>query len=96
MSDMVENAVKALNEKVDASDVDFTAKFVIEGEGSLMLDGSGARAGDEDADVTMTADADTFRGILEGDVNPTSAFMGGKLSVDGDMGLAMKLGSVLS
>ena len=33
--------------------------------------------------------------ILSGDLNPTAAFMGGKLTVDGDMGTAMKLGSVL-
>ncbi len=37
-----------------------------------------------------------FRAILDGDMNPTMAFMTGKLSVDGVMGLAMKLGSVLS
>ncbi len=61
-----------------------------------MIDGSGARAADEDADVTLSADAETFRGILEGDTNPTSAFMTGKLKVDGDMGMAMKLASVLS
>ena len=55
------------------------------------------RAGGDDdaADVTLSADADTFQGILSGDVNPTSAFMTGKLSVDGDMGAAMKLGSLL-
>jgi putative sterol carrier protein len=28
-------------------------------------------------------------------MNPTMAFMTGKLSVDGNMGLAMKLGAVL-
>ncbi|MGB4910494.1 MAG: SCP2 sterol-binding domain-containing protein, partial [Tabrizicola sp.] len=37
----------------------------------------------------------TFEGLLSGDVNPTMAFMTGKLAVDGSMGLAMKLGSVL-
>ncbi len=43
----------------------------------------------------LTADAETFQGIMDGDVNPTSAFMGGRLKVDGDMGLAMKLGNLL-
>jgi len=95
MSDVISAAVEALNEKLQGG-FDGTAKFVIEGEGAIMLDESGVRAGDEPADVTLTADADTFRDILEGEVNPTSAFMSGKLSVDGDMGLAMKLGSVLS
>ncbi len=61
-----------------------------------MMDSDGARVGDEEADVTLNADADTFRAIFEGDLNPTSAFMTGKLSVDGDMGVAMKLASVLA
>jgi putative sterol carrier protein len=60
------------------------------------MDRDGVRAGDEEADVTLTASTETFRGILEGDVNPTMAFMTGKLKIDGSMGLAMKLGSVLS
>ena len=95
MSDVISSAVAALNEK-DSSGFDSTAKFVIEGEGSIVIDENGARAGDDEADVTLTADADTFQSILEGDLDPAAAFMGGKLAVDGDMGVAMKLGSVLS
>lgn len=95
MSDVVNQAVEALNAKMDGG-FDGTAKFVIEGEGSLIIDGDGVRAGDDDADVTLTADTDTFKSILDGDLNPTAAFMTGKLSVDGDMGAAMKLASVLT
>ncbi|KAJ55269.1 sterol carrier family protein [Actibacterium mucosum KCTC 23349] len=96
MSDTVATAVAALNEKVEGGFEDGTAKFVIEGEGAIVLDANGARAADEDADVTLTADAETFAGILSGEVNATAAFMTGKLTVDGDMGLAMKLGGALS
>ena len=95
MSDVIKSAVEALNGKLSGG-FSGTAKFVIEGEGALMLDASGARAGDEAADVTLTADVETFQGMLSGDVNPTMAFMQGKLSVDGDMGLAMQLGAALS
>ena len=95
MSDMIDAAVSALNERLDG-DFDGTAKFVIEDEGAIVVDEDGARASDEDADVTLTADADTFKAILDGELNATAAFMSGKLSLDGDMGLAMKLGSVLS
>nr|WP_217360519.1 MULTISPECIES: SCP2 sterol-binding domain-containing protein [unclassified Aliiroseovarius] len=73
-----------------------TAKFEIEGEGAIILDSNGVRAGDDEADVTLKADADVFEDILSGNLNPTTAFMTGKLSVDGNMGLAMQLGSVLS
>ncbi len=95
MSEVIEQAVAALNAKLADIGFDGTAKFMIEDEGAIMLDGSGARAGDEDADVTMTADADTFREILDGSLNPTSAFMSGRLKVDGDMGAAMRLAPAL-
>ena len=95
MSDIVNEAVVVLNEKLAGSDFDGTAKFDIEGEGTVMMDENGARASDEEADVTLSANTETFQSILEGDTNPTSAFMTGKLKIDGDMGMAMKLAAVL-
>jgi putative sterol carrier protein len=94
MSEMIDAAVRVLSAKLSGG-FDGVAKFVIPGEGAIMLDPAGVRAGDEEADVTLTADADVFRAILDGEMNPTMAFMTGKLSVDGSMGMAMKLGSVL-
>lgn len=96
MSDVISAAVAALNEKLGDGGFDGLAKFVIEDEGAIMIDESGARAADEDADVTMTADTETFRAILGGDMDPTAAFMQGKLKVDGDMGAAMRLGGALA
>ncbi|MEM7439002.1 MAG: SCP2 sterol-binding domain-containing protein [Pseudomonadota bacterium] len=94
MSDIIAKAVEELASRIDG--FDGSIKVVIEGEGAMMIDSDGVRAADEEASCTMTADAETFQGMLTGDVNPTSAFMTGKLSVDGDMGQAMKLGSFLS
>ncbi|MEL6677583.1 MAG: SCP2 sterol-binding domain-containing protein [Pseudomonadota bacterium] len=95
MSDVVTQAVAALSEKVGDGFDGGSVKFEIEGEGAVRIDGDGVRADDGEADCTLTADADTFQEILSGDLNPTAAFMTGKLKVDGDMGVAMKLGSVL-
>ena len=95
MSDVISGAVEALSAKMSGG-FSGSAKFVIEGEGAIMVDGDGVRAGDEDADVTLTAEADVFEAILSGDMDPTGAFMSGKLTVDGDMGMAMQLGSALA
>lgn len=95
MSDVIDAAVETLNAKIDGG-FDGLAKFVIEGEGAIIVDSDGARAADDEADVTLTADTETFQSMMSGDLNPTAAFMTGKLSVDGDMGLAMKLGAVLT
>ena len=95
MSDLIEKAVAALNEKISGG-FDGVAKFTLNGEGSIVIDSNGVRAGDDDADVTLSADADVFQDILAGDLDATAAFMTGRLSVDGDMGMAMKLGSLLA
>lgn len=96
MSDVIDEAVKLLAEKMSGVDIGGTVKFDIEGEGAIMVDDSGVRAGDDEADVTLSADPETFQGMMEGDTNPTSAFMTGKLKIDGDMGMAMKLASALA
>lgn len=95
MSDVINAAVKALAGKM-ADGFDGVAKFVISGEGAIMVGPDGVRAGDEEADVTMTATAEVFQAMMEGEMNPTTAFMTGKLTVDGSMGLAMKLGAALA
>ncbi|NCQ24111.1 MAG: sterol carrier family protein [Rhodobacteraceae bacterium CG17_big_fil_post_rev_8_21_14_2_50_63_15] len=96
MSDVISAAVKALNDKMGSDGFDGIAKFVIAEEGAIVIDRDGARAADDEADVTLSADAETFESILRGDLDATAAFMSGRLSVDGDMGLAIKLGSVLA
>ncbi len=96
MSDVISVAVAALGAKIAGGFSAGVAKFVIPGEGAIMADSDGVREGDDPADVTLTAEAEVFRAILEGEMNAASAFMTGKLTVDGSMGLAMQLGAALS
>ena len=69
--------------------------FDIEGAGTWKVDVSDGNVsvaeGEGDADVTIRASEDTFRAIASGEQNPTTAYMTGKLKVDGDMGAALKL-----
>jgi putative sterol carrier protein len=96
MSGLIDTAVERLKARVeDPGDLPGRVKFVLTGEGAIMLDEAGVRAGDEPADVTLTATAEVFEALLEGGLSPMSAYMSGKLKVEGQLGLAMKLGSIL-
>lgn len=94
MSEVLNDAVEALNAKMSKG-FDGKAKFVVKDEGTIMVDENGARIGDEDADVTLTASAEVFQKILDGKSTATWAFMSGKLLVDGNMGMAMRLGGMI-
>ncbi len=50
----------------------------------------------ENAGVTITMTADDFKALAQGSLNPMSAFMSGKLSVTGDMSMALKLQTLIS
>jgi putative sterol carrier protein len=69
--------------------------FDIDGAGSWKVDVDDGNVkvteGGGDADVTITASEETFEQIASGDMNPTTAYMTGKLKIKGDMGAAMKL-----
>lgn len=89
---------ESLPSRVDASrtaGVNKSYVFDIEGAGVWKVDvtdaGVEVTEGGGDADVTIHASEDTFRAIAEGKQNPTTAFMTGKLKIDGDMSAAMKL-----
>lgn len=95
MSDVINGAVEALKAKLGDGGFDASVKFAIREEGSIVVDSDGVRASDEDTACTLTASADTFEAMMDGSLNLTVAFMTGKLSVDGDMGIAMRLGALL-
>ena len=78
-----------------------TIKIDLGPDGSIFIDGrsspNSVTSGEgKNADCTLTASYDTFEKIFKREMDPTSAFMQGKLKVSGDMGLAMKLGPIVS
>ena len=48
----------------------------------------------DEADCTLVLSSDDFMQIQGGDLDPTTAFMMGKLKIEGNMGLAMKIQSM--
>lgn len=100
MSEALESAAAALREKIGGADIDETVKFEIEDEGAILVaDGevvTGDGHGDGEADVTIRASLDTFREIFDGELSPTAAYMSGRMAIEGDMGVAMKLSQILA
>ena len=74
-------------------------KFVVEDEGQLMLDGKAIpptlSREDGEADTTITMTADNLAKLIDGELNPTIAYTMGKLKVQGSVGYALKLSSLL-
>ena len=66
--------------------------------GKLLLDGVNGKASNEDgnADATVTVSWDDFVNLAKGQLDPTMALMRGKLKVDGDMSVIMKLQGLIS
>ncbi len=50
---------------------------------------------DQPADCRISISADDLEALIEGRLDPTTAYMGGQLGVDGDMTLALQLASAL-
>jgi putative sterol carrier protein len=89
---------ETLESRVDASKtagMNNSYVFDIDGVGVWqvdVVDGSiKVTEGGTDGDVTIRASEETFKAIANGEQNPTTAYMTGKLKIDGDMGAAMKL-----
>ena len=96
MTNIMAHAVAAIEKKLEGTVFDGSAKFEIEDQGSVIIDASGVRVSDDETEVTLSANLETFQEILEGDLDSTAAFMTGRLKLDGDMSTAMRLASVLS
>jgi putative sterol carrier protein len=61
-------------------------------KGGELTMGEGAVAG---PDMTVNAASEDLLGIINGELNAVSAFMQGKVKLDGDLTLAMKLQTLL-
>ena len=96
MSEVLEKAVAAINDKMAGATFDSSVKFKIEDEGSIVVDSDGVRVSDEETDCSLIASLDVFTKILDGDMNATEAYMTGSLKVEGSMSAAMELSSLLA
>lgn len=83
----------------EAEAIGGTLKFVID-DLTVFVDGTGnsnvVSQEDAEADCTIATSAAVLMELQSGDLNPMMAVMGGKVKISGDMGLAMKVQSLMS
>jgi putative sterol carrier protein len=98
MAESVQEFFQNLESRADTSKTaGMTNSYVfdIDGAGQWKVDVDDGKVtvteGGGDADATIQASQEVFEKIVNGEQNPTSAYMTGKLKIKGDMGAAMKL-----
>jgi acyl-CoA dehydrogenase len=88
-------AIQAQASKANA--LGSTLKFDF-GDSQLYIDGSGASnmvsESNATAACTVKVSKSDFQQLIKGELNPMTAVMTGKIRIDGDMGVAMKLQSL--
>ena len=81
------------------TDLDARIKFLVEGEGPVLLDAKATppaiTRGDGEADCTIQLSPETLEQLLDGTLNPTWAYTSGRLRIDGSLGVALKFASKL-
>lgn len=81
--------------KAEGSGFSRSVKFDLGGDGVIVIDGASVSTVDAPADCTISLSKDDLEALMAGELNPTAAFMQGKLKVAGDMSVAMQLSQVL-
>ena len=84
-----------IKSKVESSGFDRSVKFDTGGDGVIVIDGSSLSTTDGPADCTIKLSLSDFEDLISGDLSPTTAFMTGKIKIEGDMSVAMALQSLL-
>jgi len=88
--------MQEVQEKASTIDpLGYVVQFIFEDEGTFCLNGKGENnqvtEGEASVDTTIKIKKKSFLNLLRGKLDPTIAFMSGRIKVDGSLGVALKL-----
>ena len=77
----------------------YKVKFAIDDGGVVVIDATGTAPvlsrEDDEADCTIRLSEERLVQLIEGSLSPTLAYTLGQIKIDGSLGVAMKLASLL-
>ena len=91
----VETIAEQMRARVQGAGFDRSIKIDTGTDGVIVIDGSDVSTTDAPADCTIRLSMEDLESLVSGDLNPTSAFMTGKIKLEGDMSVAMQLSQLL-
>jgi putative sterol carrier protein len=91
----IQEVAEKMRARVESSSFDRSVKFDTGSDGVIVIDGASIATTDAPADCTIKLSLDDLEALVSGDLDPTSAFMTGKIKIEGDMSVALALSQVL-
>jgi putative sterol carrier protein len=91
----VQEIADRMRSRVASAGFEHSVKFDTGSDGVIVIDGATVSNTDAPTDCTVKLSLDDLDSLIAGDLNPTMAFMSGKIKVEGDMTVAMALSQLL-
>jgi putative sterol carrier protein len=97
----LESATAAIRAKAGtAAPLGHTIQFDLGGDGVIFWDGTQTpplvdNTARDEAETTIAISLENLDSLIAGQLNPTMAYMTGKLKIQGSMGVALKMGQLL-
>lgn len=95
MTETDDDIPQELRDRVAASDFDKVMKFDCGDDGVLVINRKEVTREDMEADCTIRLSRKNLEKLLKGQLNPMTAFLTGKIKVEGDTSVALSLQSLL-
>lgn len=92
----VQDIAEKIRARVESGGFDRSVKFDTGADGVILIDGATLSTTDGPADCTIKLSLDDLESLVAGDLNPTMAFMSGKIKIEGDMTVAMALSQLIA
>ena len=92
----LEEITSRLQKAVSEQPAPRSVTFDLKGDGFLHIAGSAVTNDNSPADCTITVSKDDLIAMTSGELDPTTAFMTGRLKIAGDMSAAMALQPILA